>query len=113
MVTAILRNYRQSPRKVRVVANLIKGKKVDTALSTLDLAGKRAASPIKRLLISAIANAKNQSLNENDLVVKTVRVDGGVVLKRMMPRARGRGYPIKKRTCHVMITLEESNTAKK
>jgi large subunit ribosomal protein L22 len=113
MVTATLKNYRQSPRKVRVVANLIKGKKVDIALNTLELAGKRAASPLKRLLASAIANAKNQSLDDKNLIVKSIRVDGGVVLKRMMPRARGRGFAIKKRTCHVMITLEENNTEKK
>ncbi len=106
MITATLRNYRQSPRKVRVVANLIKGKSINNALAALDFAGKRAALPLKRLLMSAVANAKQQSLEEAGLTIHSVRVDGGAVLKRMMPRARGRGFPIKKRTCHVIITLK-------
>lgn len=113
MVTATLRNYRQSPRKVRVVANLIKGKPVETALTTLDFAAKRAGAPLKRLLMSAIANASQQNLSPKDLIVKTIRVDGGVVLKRMMPQARGRGFPIKKRTSHVIITLSEKSASPK
>lgn len=104
-VTAQLKNYRQSPRKVRVVADLIRGKSIDQAMSVLDFAGKRAALPLKRLLMSAVANAEQQNIAKADLTVSSIRVDGGVVLKRMMPRARGRGFPIKKRTSHVMISL--------
>lgn len=106
MVTAILRNYRQSPRKVRVVANLVRGKSIDVAMSTLAFAGKRAALPLQRLIMSAVANAEQQSLSKDDLIVSSIRVDGGVVLKRMMPQARGRGFPIKKRTSHVIVTLD-------
>ncbi len=112
MVTATLRNYRQSPRKVRVVANLVKGKSIDAALIALDFAGKRAALPLKRLIMSAVANAAQQSISKDDLIVSTIRVDGGVVLKRMMPRARGRGFPIKKRTSHVIVELK-AKAAKK
>jgi large subunit ribosomal protein L22 len=106
MVTATLTNYRQSPRKVRRVANLIKGKPITTAISTLMFTPKDAAEPILKLLKSAIANAKSLSVDETDLIVKGITVDKGPILKRMMPMARGRGFPIHKHTSTVTITLE-------
>lgn len=105
---AILTNYRQAPRKVRLVANLIKGKKVSQALEQLDFLPKRAAAPIAVLLRSAIANAKNTtSAQESALFVKNIRVDEGTTLKRMMPRARGSGAQILKRSSTVVLDLEQ------
>ncbi len=104
---AFLKNYRQSPRKVRLVADLIKGKSVSEAFNLLINTPKIATLPINRLLKSAVANAKNKGLDEKNLHIKELRVDGGVVLKRIMPRARGSAYGIKKRTSRVIISLEE------
>lgn len=106
MVKATLSNYRQSPRKVRRVANLIKGKPIQTAVSTLMFTPKDAAEPILKLLKSAIANAKSLSVDDVNLVVKEITVDKGPILKRMMPMARGRGFPIHKHTSTVTITLD-------
>ena len=106
MVTATLTNHRQSPRKVRRVANLIKGKPIATAVSTLMFTPKYAADPILKLLKSAIANAKSLSVDETNLIVKGITVDKGPILKRMMPMARGRGFPIHKHTSTVTITLD-------
>ncbi|MCX6717883.1 MAG: 50S ribosomal protein L22 [Candidatus Taylorbacteria bacterium] len=107
MITAKLNDYRQSPRKVRLVANLIKGKKVEDAKSSISFLIKRASKPLSDLLDSAIANAEhNFNITADKLFVKEFRVDGGAVLKRRMPRARGMAYPIKKRTSHVFIELD-------
>ena len=107
MITAKLNDYRQSPRKVRLVANLIKGKKVEDAKSSISFLIKRASKPLSDLLDSAIANAAhNFNITADKLFVKEFRVDGGAVLKRRMPRARGMAYPIKKRTSHVFIELD-------
>jgi large subunit ribosomal protein L22 len=102
--TAKLKTYRQSPRKVRVVADLVRGKSVSEALDILAFVPKRAGLPLRKLLASAVANAKSQSLGE-DLVVKEIRVDAGTVLKRSLPMAHGRAFPLKKRTSHVSITV--------
>lgn len=105
--TAQLNNYRQSPRKVRVVANAIKGKSVKEAKSRLDFIVKRATGPLHKLLNSAVANAKNLGLSSENLFVKSIRVDGGQVLKRRLPMWRGMAFPIHKRTSHVSIILAE------
>lgn len=103
---ATLTNYRQSPRKVALVAGLIRGKKVSDALSTLRFAVKRATGPVEKLLNSAIANAKNMGVeNPMDLFVTEIRVDKGIVLKRFMPRARGSSAQILKRSSNVYLTL--------
>ena|SRR5258708_1843858 len=105
---AFLRNYRQSPRKVRLVADLVKGKTVGQALVLLDLNTKRANSAIRKLIVSAAANAKhNQKTEDKELFIKELRVDGGPVIKRSMPRARGSAFQILKRTSHVMLVLDE------
>lgn len=104
---AQLKSYRQSPRKVRLVADLIRGKSVKDALVTLTFAGKRAAGPLEKLLASAVANAKNASLPVESLIVKEIRVDGGAILYRRRPRSRGMANPIRKRTSHVNIVLAE------
>ena len=103
-----LPNYRQSPRKVRLVADLIKGKSVAEALVALDILPKRASVPLKKLVLSAVANAKeNFKTDAGGLIVKEFRVDKGVVLKRSMPRAMGRAFGIKKRTSHIHLVLGE------
>jgi large subunit ribosomal protein L22 len=104
---ATLSNYRQSPRKVRVVANLVRGKRAADAMDTLSFVPKRASAPIQKLLASAIANAKNLSIPLENLVVKEISVNGGKILYRSLPMARGRAFPLRKRTSHVTLTLEE------
>lgn len=100
---ATLNSYRQSPRKVRVVADLIRGKRVEEALDILTFVPKRAGLPLKKLLASAIANAGKAP----NLVVKEVSVDGGKILYRRRPRSRGMANPIRKRTSHINIVLIE------
>jgi large subunit ribosomal protein L22 len=113
MITARLNNYRQSPRKVRLVADAIRGKKIAEAFIQLELITKRATDPLAKLLKSAVANAKNNSSTDIDnLIVTEIRVDGGVVMKRSMPRARGSAYPIRKRTSHVILVLGEKPSKK-
>jgi len=107
MITANLNDYRQSPRKVRLVANLVKGKKVEEAKNSLTFLVKRAAKPLADLIDSAVANAShNFNISSDQLYVKEFRVDAGVVLKRRMPRSRGMAYPINKRTSHVFVQLD-------
>ena len=110
---AQLSTYRQSPRKTRVVADLIRGKSIAEALEILDFATKRAASPLSKLLRSAVANAKAQGMNESKLVVSEVRVDAGPTFKRIRPASRGSAHPIKKRTSHVVLTLTEKELQKR
>lgn len=103
---ATLSNYRQAPRKVRLIGNLIQGKDAAQALAQLSLLIKRGAKPMHTLLTSAVANARqNANMAASELFVKSVRVDKGIVLKRSMPRARGRAFPIHKHTSHVAIEL--------
>jgi large subunit ribosomal protein L22 len=103
---ATLQTYRQSPRKVRLLADLIRGKKIPEALNNLAFADKRAAPVFAKLLKSAVANAtNNDGLKIEDLFVKEVAVNQGVTMKRMMPRARGSGARINKRTSHLSIVL--------
>jgi len=108
MITASLKNYRQSPRKVRLLADLVKGKKVANAITILRFANKRAAGPVVKLVESAVANAKNNfNIGTENLYVTELRVDKGIVLKRMMPRARGNAARINKRTSHILVVLAE------
>ncbi len=100
---ATLNSYRQSPRKVRVVADLIRGKSVEDAMVTLTFTTKRAAKPLLKLLSSAHANAGKAE----NLIVKEVRVDGGAILYRRRPRSHGMANPIRKRTSHINIVLAE------
>lgn len=110
---AFLKNYRQSPRKVRLVAGLIKGKSVAQAVAELDFLAKRAGLPIKKLLLSAVANAKQQGKEMENLFIKELRVDKGIVMKRMMPAAMGTGHRINKRTSHLNLLLAEKVVAVK
>ena len=95
-VTAKLSYLRMGPRKVRLVADMIRGKRVAKALEILALSRKLAARPIVKLLNSAVANAKhNYQLGMDNLVVSTIMVDGGPMLKRWMPKAHGRATPVR------------------
>lgn len=107
-VTAKLSYLRMGPRKVRLVADMIRGKRVAKALEILALSRKLAARPIMKLLNSAVANAKhNYQLGMENLVVSTIMVDGGPMLKRWMPKAHGRATPVRERTSHINLTLTE------
>jgi large subunit ribosomal protein L22 len=103
--TAKLSNYRQAPRKVRIVADLIRGKTALHAINLLSVLPKRAGEPMKKLVESAVANAKDASAA--DLYISSIQVNGGIVFKRMMPRARGRGAQILKRTSHITLALSK------
>lgn len=109
---AALNNYRQSPRKVRRVADLMRGKSTAEALKTLTFTTKRSISPLKKLLESAIANAKNAGIETENLIVKEVQVNNGVTLKRIMPRAMGSASRINKRSSHITIVLGEKAAKK-
>lgn len=104
---AILKNYRQSPRKVRLVANLVKGKRLDYALAILSHDQKKASGQVKKILSSAFANAKDQGYEEGPegFYVQNIFVEEGVMLKRFMPRAFGRATPIMKRASHITVNL--------
>lgn len=105
---AYLKNYRQSPRKVRLVADLIRGKKVDRAMIELKALNKRASDAFIKLVKSATANAQeNFKADANNLFIKEVTVDQGVTLKRYRPRARGSASRINKRTSNIKIALEQ------
>ena len=113
MAFAKLNNCPTSPRKMRLVADLIRGKKIETALAILRFNSKEASRNLEKLLLSAIANweAKNEDgdLESADLFVKEVRVDGGMMLKRLQTAPQGRAHRIRKRSNHVTLVLGETN----
>jgi large subunit ribosomal protein L22 len=105
VATASLSTYNQSPRKVRLVTDLIKGKTVADAIVALTFLPKRASLPIKKLIESAVANAKAKGEDEKALRVADIRVDSAGMLVRFMPRAMGRAAPIRKRRSQVIVEL--------
>src|SRR6185295_4855338 len=108
---AKLRNYPTSPRKMRLLADLIRGHKVERVLAMLEHNPKHPAVPLRKLVLSAINNwkQKNESGDESELVVKTVFVDGARTLKRMRPAPQGRGYRVRKRSNHVTLIVDVKN----
>ena len=110
---AKLNNCPTSPRKMRLVADLVRGQKVERALAILKFSQKEAARRVETLLVSAIANwqAKNEdaSVEEADLFVQEIRVDGGAMLKRLRPAPQGRAHRIRKRSNHVTIVVGANN----
>lgn len=110
---AKLNNCPTSPRKMRLVADLVRGEKVEKALHILKFNSKDASKSIEKLLLSAIANwqAKNEdaSIEDAELFVKEIRVDGGSMLKRLRPAPQGRAHRIRKRSNHVTIVLGANN----
>ncbi|TSA57975.1 50S ribosomal protein L22 [bacterium] len=112
-VKASLKYLRISPRKVRLVADLMRGLPVKVAEANLLHIPKRSCNPLLKLLKSAIANAEhNFGLDKNNLFIRAIRVDEGPALKRSRPRARGAAFPIKKRTSHIFLTLKEIKETK-
>jgi len=106
---ATLSQYRQSPRKVRLVADLVNDDSVDEAIRTLNFSTKSAAEPVAKLIESAVANAEhNDDKRRKDLAIDELTVDQGPTLKRFRHRARGRATEIKKRTSHINVTLKET-----
>lgn len=103
--TATLESYNQTPRKVRLVTNLTKGKNVKDALTALELLPRRAAAPIAKLIKSAVANAKLSNENVDSLNIQSITVESAGILKRFMPRAFGRASPIRRRKSRVKVTL--------
>jgi len=113
-VKAKLKYLRISPRKVRLVADLIRGKNIEEAQDILKFTVKRASLPLNKLLDSAISNAKNNfHLNPDVLYIKKITVDEGPKYKRWMPRMRGQAYQIKKKTSHITLILDEKEELKK
>ena len=107
MAKAILRRFRQSPRKVRMVADMIRGQKVADALAILRFQQRKAARMLTKVLGSAIANAtENEKVDPDKLVVKKINIDGGPVEKRWMARSMGRANRINKRSSHVTIEVD-------
>ncbi len=111
-VKAELKNYRQSPRKVRLVADMLRGKPIEEALTLLSFVPKRAALPLLKLLASAKANAVSLAIPTENLRVKSIMVDSGAILYRRMPRSRGMANPLRKRTSHVKVVLAEGKPKK-
>ncbi len=110
---ATLSNFRQAPRKMRMVANTVRGKKVSEALVNLDFVAKKASLPIKNLIMSALANARVLEIPTENLIVKTIKVDSGKIMYRRRPAARGSAHPIRKRTSAIFIELGEAESKKK
>ena len=105
---AIEKFIRVSPRKVRLVADLIREKAIEEAIDILTFTPKRAAVAVKKAIQSAVANAiENNDMKEDDLFIFKIFVDEGPTLKRFMPRARGRATRIRKRTSHVTVIVSD------
>lgn len=114
-VTAKLKNVPSSPRKMRLVADLIRGERVSKALNILKYEPKIGSVKLEKLLLSAISNweAKNQDvkLEEADLIVKDIFVDGGRILKRLRPAPQGRAHRVRKRSNHVTLVVDSLKKA--
>jgi large subunit ribosomal protein L22 len=112
-IKASAKHIRQSPRKVRLVVDLVRGKTASEALDQLQFINKRASGPIKKLINSAVASAKhNFELPVTNLYIKAITADDGPTLHRWMPRAHGRATPIRKRTSHINLILAEIKESK-
>ncbi len=108
------RYLRVSPRKMRLVTNLVKGMYADEALTQLQFTNKKAARYVYKLIQSAVANASNNfKMNKDALVIKSITCDAGPKLKRFMPRAQGRATPVRKPLSHIHVILEEKQNAKR
>lgn len=110
---AILKNCPTSPRKMRLVADMVRGMEVNKALDVLKFSAKEASGKVEKLLMSAIANwqAKNEGtrLEESNLYVKTIAVDSGRILKRLRPAPQGRAHRVRKRSNHVTLCIDSKN----
>ena len=111
---AKLKNYPTSPRKMRLLADLVRGMRVEKALAVLEHNPKHPAVPLRKLVLSAISNwkQKNEGGDEGELVIKTIFVDGARTLKRMRPAPQGRGYRVRKRSNHVTVIVDDADAVK-
>lgn len=108
-VTAKVSNYRAAPRKVRLIADFVRGKEVKKALAELSFVNKRHAAGVAKVIASAVANAKeNTDLNTENLVISDIQVQEGKTMKRWRAGSNGRGLPLRKRLSHISVTLSES-----
>ena len=106
---AVVRHVRMSPRKMRVIADMVRGKRVEEAMSMLKLMPKKGAVVIRKLLISAVANAEQKGeVDVDQLLIRDCNVDNGPILKRWMPRSMGRANRIQRRTSHVTVVVQET-----
>ncbi len=105
---AHLNSYRQSPRKMRIVADIVRGQSPSQAIDVLSFVPKRAALPLKKLIASALANAKNLKMSPDNLIIKELKVNEGATLYRRRPRSKGMSNPIRKRTSHITVTLSDN-----
>jgi len=110
---ATLKTHNQSPRKVRLVTELVKGKKVSAALSALEFLPRRAAEPVAKLIKSAAASAKERGENVDELMVQSIIVENAGLLKKYMPRAFGRASLIRRRKSRVIVKLAPATPKKK
>ncbi len=109
MATAKLSHVRIAPRKLRVVANTIRGQKVASAINNLRFLNRAGSRELFKLLVSAVANAEDQGdVDVDDLIVKTIMVDQGSTLRRWRPRAQGRSTKIQKKTSHVFVEIGQA-----
>lgn len=105
---AFAKQIRISPQKARLVADLVRGKEVGSALNTLRFMPKKGARILRKIIESAVANAsQNEAIDVDTLYVKTIFIDGGPTMKRIRPRAQGRASRILKRTSHITVVLDE------
>ncbi|MFN2366490.1 MAG: 50S ribosomal protein L22 [Desulfurivibrionaceae bacterium] len=105
---ALAKQIRISPQKARLIADLVRGRNVETALNTLRFMPKKGARILRKIIESALANAsQNEAIDVDTLYIKKISVDGGPMLKRIMPRAQGRATRILKRSSHITVVLDE------
>src|SRR5882757_2311467 len=109
---ARLRNNPTSPRKMRLLADLVRGMDVEKAMNTLKFSTKHPSVPLEKLLLSAVSNwkVKNEGGDVSGLYVKTIMVDGGRMLKRMRPAPQGRAYRVRKRSNHITVIVDSRKT---
>lgn len=112
---AKLNNEPTSPRKMRLLVDLVRGMKVEKALAVLEHNPKHSSVPLRKLILSAISNwkAKNEGADESELIVKTIFVDAARVIKRMRPAPQGRGYRVRKRSNHVTVFVDAASATEK
>ncbi len=110
---ATLTNYRQSPRKVRLIADLIRGKSVVRARELLAFADKKSAPAVLKLLESAVSNARGEGTQSNNLFIKDIQVNMGLTMGRIMPMARGQAHRFRKRRASVIVVLDEKKETEK
>ena len=112
LTLAVLKNCPTSPRKMRLVADQIRGKSIDKALSILKFSPKEASKKLEKLVLSAISNWQSKNENEDiekaKLFINEIKVDGGKMLKRLRPAPQGRAHRIRKRSNHVTVVLESN-----